>query len=34
MSETATVLAAFLISYGLILGHIAYVHLRRRKAGS
>jgi len=34
MSETATVVGAFLLSYGLILGYVARVHLRNRKAGS
>lgn len=32
MSETTIVVLTFLLSYGLIIGYAAYLHLRLRKA--
>ncbi len=34
MSEGATVLITFVVSYGLILLYAVYLHVRRRRVGS
>jgi hypothetical protein len=33
MSETVIVLLTFILTYALILGYAAYIHLRLRKIG-
>jgi len=34
MSDELIVVGTFLISYGVIVGYAAYLHLRRRRAGN
>ncbi len=34
MSDELIVFGTFLISYGVIVGYAAYLHLRRRRAGN
>jgi hypothetical protein len=34
MSDELIVVGTFLISYGVIIGYAAYLHLRRRRAGN
>ena len=34
MSDHLIVVGTFVISYGVIVGYAAYLHLRRRRAGN